>query len=684
MPQPRRTIDDRTRKLLWMAADRCAFAGCDQPLAEIGPEGAKTLVGVECHIVAQRDHPSVARAPCLLTDDERSRHSDLILDRHSERNLVLMCGTHSTLIDDPSQPFSVDAVLEIKRAHEKTIERERDLGRRINSGELIGPALTTTLVNGITAIAEDSGAWDAKAMRELLRVDMSATTWLLEQLGQPESEAAIEQLITKWPDRVAHGCDQLAEALARKAERHGRYDLGATAWERLGDRASSDEVKADRLTRAAIDATVHGDLPRAENFAARAELADASCVRLKIHRLHDDRPPAQVLEDLRELRSDDGDLQALIEVQRARCHMLLLDLLSAEDCLSRASTLNPGSLNVRSLSVCLRVHRARVGVREDEEFPLGEIRAAKSEALALREELISLKRFSESGRILMLAADADTVERDSKATQETLALAVREEYAFSDGAHVLGDAALRGRRPDLALCFTEGHDDDGCRRIRATASLDLSHGADEEARRTLEELVAAGGPESEQAAGARLLACLDGVPFHEPSAQVLQAGLHARIAHQMRAFSLARSGQHAAAEAIADAHSSTRWGAELAVRLAVERGSRSRLVATAKHLLTIGADPFGSYAAGTALAQAGQLDEAATALSSVARNVNAPERLRDDAFNRLMRVHADRDAWNDAAAVWRDWERTLAQSRRSNVQLGAWHVRVANRTTKRS
>ncbi len=124
-------IGDRTRRLLWVQSDRCAFPGCEQSLAQAGPDGAATTpVGIECNIIAQRDHPSVARAPCLLSGEERERHAALVTDRHSFHNIVLMCATHSTLIDDPAQGFSVDAVLEMKASHEAAIRRERDLGRR--------------------------------------------------------------------------------------------------------------------------------------------------------------------------------------------------------------------------------------------------------------------------------------------------------------------------------------------------------------------------------------------------------------------------------------------------------------------------------------------------------------------------------------------------------------------------
>jgi len=42
-----------------------------------------------------------------------------------------MCVTHSTLIDDPAQEYSVDRVLRMKADHLAAMQRERDLGERI-------------------------------------------------------------------------------------------------------------------------------------------------------------------------------------------------------------------------------------------------------------------------------------------------------------------------------------------------------------------------------------------------------------------------------------------------------------------------------------------------------------------------------------------------------------------------
>ena len=45
---------------------------------------------------------------CLLTEDEKVEWAHLITHRHSYANLVLMCGVHSDIIDDPKQQISVE------------------------------------------------------------------------------------------------------------------------------------------------------------------------------------------------------------------------------------------------------------------------------------------------------------------------------------------------------------------------------------------------------------------------------------------------------------------------------------------------------------------------------------------------------------------------------------------------
>lgn len=79
-------------------------------------------MGIECHIIPQKDHPSVARAPSSLSEEERERFADLIADPDGFHNLVMMCLKHSRIVDDPNQPYSVPVVVEMKQGHEREME----------------------------------------------------------------------------------------------------------------------------------------------------------------------------------------------------------------------------------------------------------------------------------------------------------------------------------------------------------------------------------------------------------------------------------------------------------------------------------------------------------------------------------------------------------------------------------
>lgn len=147
----------------------------------------------------------------------------------------------------------------------------------------------------------------------------------------------------------------------------------------------------------------------------------------------------------------------------------------------------------------------------------------------------------------------------------------------------------------------------------------------------------------------------------------------------MRAYDAARRGDFPTAEATIDRHETTRWGAEAALRIAQMRGARDRLRETARAVLRIGADPFGRYEAGLGLARAQELDEAAGVLGSVGRSPNAPEKLRSDAYNKLLRVCSDRDAWDEAAIAWGEWRDMLNTARRTDGRLSAWQVPVVRR-----
>jgi len=120
-------ISVKTRKRLWLrSGGRCAFNECDQELIEVIGAGSDTVLGIECHIVAQKDAPTrVARSESSLSSDERSKWRGLIDDRHGFANLVLMCANHSTIIDDPAGGYTVAQIVELKLHHETAEDARR-------------------------------------------------------------------------------------------------------------------------------------------------------------------------------------------------------------------------------------------------------------------------------------------------------------------------------------------------------------------------------------------------------------------------------------------------------------------------------------------------------------------------------------------------------------------------------
>jgi hypothetical protein len=461
-------------------------------------------VGVECHIVAQKDHPSIARSVSRLTQKERDQWATLIERRHSYENLVIMCPAHSTVIDDPLQAYTVEQVVEMKRAHEEAADRFRreEIAAR---HAIVPPAAAGAAPDGPGAsiafglhLAETAPSWSLKALRQLADSHAQELDWLLATVGDPPTTSQAAALIRDWPVALEHGSKELVNAVIRLAESGGDWPAASTGWRRYAQRYDGPE-RADVLVRAAIDAGVAGDADAYDPLLAEAEHLDPDNPRLRLERIDDAAPVADRLALLEELHSDDPPLAALIESHKALALMQVPDLDGAARHLARARELEPESMAVRAMDVNLRVQRARLARAERRPFNLIEAEQARHDALALRDELIEMGRWVESGRMLMLAADVSAVHREPEEAQRVLEQARPEEVAAPDGAEVLAEAALRTAAPELALRFVAGASGDAARRLRATASLDLVGPDREAALAELEELAIGGGPEAEMA-----------------------------------------------------------------------------------------------------------------------------------------------------------------------------------------
>ena len=91
------------KRLFAASGNRCAFPECSAPIAE--PSG--TITGIICHIKARS--PGGPRY-----DPEQSEE-----DRHSFRNLLLMCARHSKLIDSEPDRFTAGVLSDMKEQQER-------------------------------------------------------------------------------------------------------------------------------------------------------------------------------------------------------------------------------------------------------------------------------------------------------------------------------------------------------------------------------------------------------------------------------------------------------------------------------------------------------------------------------------------------------------------------------------
>ena len=92
---PKRLTPDKstTGFLFLKSGNRCAYPGCDQPL--LGSDSV--LVGEIAHIEAAM--PDGPRFNANMTNEQR----------RFESNLVLMCGTHHSVIDGDLDTWTVQA-----------------------------------------------------------------------------------------------------------------------------------------------------------------------------------------------------------------------------------------------------------------------------------------------------------------------------------------------------------------------------------------------------------------------------------------------------------------------------------------------------------------------------------------------------------------------------------------------
>jgi hypothetical protein len=97
------------KRLFARSGDRCAFPRCSVALVQ-----DDTLVGEICHIKAA--NPSGPRYDPQQT----------AVQRHAYDNLLLLCPTHHTIIDDDPEAYTVERLVKMKTDHEAKIKTDHE------------------------------------------------------------------------------------------------------------------------------------------------------------------------------------------------------------------------------------------------------------------------------------------------------------------------------------------------------------------------------------------------------------------------------------------------------------------------------------------------------------------------------------------------------------------------------
>lgn len=118
------TVSLTNHKRLWARSyNTCAFPGCNQFLVEpleSDPADSGTY-GEVAHIVPQSD--GGPRSPHSLTQEDAERWKPLIDNRDEFANLILLCGTHHTVVDADEVTYSIAALVEMKSDHERLYQQ---------------------------------------------------------------------------------------------------------------------------------------------------------------------------------------------------------------------------------------------------------------------------------------------------------------------------------------------------------------------------------------------------------------------------------------------------------------------------------------------------------------------------------------------------------------------------------
>jgi tetratricopeptide (TPR) repeat protein len=519
-----------------------------------------------------------------------------------------------------------------------------------------------------------------KALVALGEAHADELTRLQAEVGEPADLDRAVAVVDEWPVWVSNGSLELLCGLARLIEQSGEWSRSSLLWERAALLADGRE-RAGLFVRAAVAAEIGSELDRKALLLERARKIAPDHPRLILEEINEDDSFEEQLEALDRVHTDDPELAALAALQRSIAYLLQPDIRAARKQIEDAERLAPGMIQVKLCRINVVIQEARIAVSEDRPYGGPDLENAATQAGELRRELLSQRRFEESGRMLMLQVDALILSAQAAATPALFDSIVDQELDVPGGAEVLADAAIRANRPRDARRFIQhaSPDTPSVERIRLFA-IALSGSSEEvvDARDRLEELARIGeGGDSVPAAGCLALLAVDKpqLGWSESAEQTLAADGKIRLSVGAKAMYLARRGDPYGAMELLEPHAEKRWALEVMVRVAKIWGPGPRRAEAANRLLARGPDQAMQLECGQALAAGGRFDRAREVLVRLAGDGSAPRSIRSLAFHfSLLVVARDLDEWEQADALLAEWIEALP----GDPEISSWQPAIAN------
>jgi hypothetical protein len=621
-----------------------------------------------------RVDPGVLGALRAFFDDGRGDVLPLMRDRIAEiyevgsRNYGLPAAEIAALIVEHIEDQAFLAIKDERRAQHHDEQVTRNLmasGFSELQREVRTPPKLVLLTDAPLAIEKAVRALSTAAPQDLALVG--------HLIGEPSAGEQAAAMILQPSEELRAASYQAWVFLVRHAEQVGRFDAASVGWEQVS-KLRGGHAKA--LVNAAIVASIAGDDERSAQLLDKAESADRNEPKLLIELADRKESFEEKFAALDGVTSDDEQEQALIHCHRCLWHLNLEQLDEAEEQASTAAEIAPEMLQVRMVAANTTIEHGREAFREGRPRNDPELKAAEDECVAVRRELLRQRRFGESVRTLMLASDAAALRYNRQRAVELLKSATEDELRCSDGAIVLGDAAMRAQDWAFAIRAAGFGDpaDPQIKRLRASA-LFMMTGADEP-REQLLDLVRAGGQDGEVAAITLLLHSGTRESEWSDEAQAAVRPEDRRFALMLKAMHRGGAGDLDGARALLQPHEHEDWAKQGLFQVVLMQNEVDEQLA--RDVLATNPEPWIGVEAARMLVRSGFAKEVEGYVRSIAEGEWFADEFRREAIDVMLEVIQAEGRWDEAERWFERWQVIDV----FDPSIGLWRARVGNRRAR--